>query len=190
MLVSRLIFSVRESAAKLWGDTQNSEVVWRYSSRANRLGPARQGWLASCVQTLARQADGAILIGCGQVRKHVICGAPRKVVGRGNAVEVGLKTLHWIDTRNHCDAARLAPWRPPQQKSAHHAEHRGVHGDAKRQSDNGNCSEARIFAQRPRGKRTVLRQSVECGDAARFAAFFLRAFHTAKLDARPPQRLC
>src|SRR5690349_22056596 len=97
MLVSGLIFSVCEGTAKLRGDAQDSEVVRRYSGRAKRLGPARRSGLTGCVRTLGRQADGAIVVCGSQIRKHVICVAPRKVVWNGNGIEVRLKALHWVD---------------------------------------------------------------------------------------------
>ena len=83
----------------------------------------------------------------------------------------------------------VTKWEGMQKRGVYQAENGRVGADSQCNGEDRGGREARGFAQHAHAKAQILNQAVEQVDAAGFPALFLCAFYSAKLDARPPQRL-
>jgi len=135
-----LVFTVGEGAPQLRSDSQNGEIVGRHGRCSDRLRLGRRGELG-----LRRQTSRAIFIGGSHLPENMVCFAPCKIVGGGHVIRVGMETLRGFTELITTTRSGVAAWRTSQQESAHHAKHRGVHGDPQRQCDYGSACESRAL---------------------------------------------
>ena len=129
VIESRLIFCFGKGAPEVRGHPQQVEIIRRNRRSGKRLRLALGG-----------QTDRPILVRGGGVREHVVRFAPCKIIWGRHRIRIGQEPSRGINGSNHRDAIWLVYYRTSQQKSADKTEHRGIHGNAQRQSDNhSNC---------------------------------------------------
>ena len=169
MIPAGLVFAGFEGATELRRDTQHAEIVGRDGCGAERLRLALRG-----------ETDGAIFIRGGHVCENVVCVAPGEIIGDGDRICVGVESRRRVDGTNHRKALGVATRRTPQQESAHHTKHGGVHGNAESQRDHCRGSEARILDQHTNAETQILEQRFQHGQPPALAIIFFCLFQTAE----------
>ena len=178
MIPTGLVFAGFEGATELRRDTQHAEIVGRDGCGAERLRLALRG-----------ETDGAIFVRGGEVSENVVCVAPGEIIGDGDRIRVGVESWRRVDGTNHRKALGVATRRTPQQESAHHTKHGGVHGDAESQGDHCRGSETRIFDQHTHAETKIQQQHFQHGQPPTLAITFFGLLDAAEFDQRVAPRV-